>query len=113
MKTLLAVLLLTAMIAPSADPHLTARWDSATSSTVQWYQTARGCLYRVPVGSPPIFIQCHERYPATIIATFGHVGPLSGDLRPMPGDSYLLQTGGKEYRAPLIGRAVYLAVWRG
>jgi hypothetical protein len=93
-------------------PNFTARWDSATGATVQFTLVARGCLYRESAIGERVFVSCYERWPATIIVTFGHTGPLSGDLRPRAGDVYRLDTLGQTYRARLIGRPQYLAVWR-
>lgn len=90
------------------DPHFSARWDSATSATIQWTQAQRGCLYRLSASGERGFVGCYERTNATITITLGHVGPLSGDLRPMAGDVYILVTDGQQFRAPLIGRAQYL-----
>lgn len=94
------------------DPHFTARWDSATSATIQWTQAQRGCLYRLSAIGERGFVGCYDKLNATITITLGHVGPLSGDLRPMPGDVYILVTNGQQERAPLIGRAQFLAAVR-
>jgi len=108
---LLLLTLATPARADAPDPHLTALWDSATSATIQWTQTARGCLERQPRDGAAVWIGCYERFPATIIVTLGHVGPLSGDLRPTSGDVYVLQVDGATYRAPLVGRPVYLPIF--
>lgn len=94
-----------------ADPHLSARWDSDHSATVQWTQSGRACLSRQPISAPGVFIGCYDRQ-ATITLTFGHEGPQDAAYAPMPGDIYILVTNGQTYRAPLIGRAQYLAVFR-
>jgi hypothetical protein len=93
-------------------PNLIARWDSATSATVSWTQSARGCLYRESAIGERVFIGCYERWPATIIVTLGHQGSLSGDLRPMGGDLYVLVSAGQIKSAPLRGRNVYFPVFR-
>lgn len=112
MRLRILLLLCLLFTAEPPDPHLSAVWDSATSATVQWTQQQRGCLYRQPENGPGVFIGCYEKPNATITITLGHVGPLSGDLRPTTGDAYVLMTNGTQYRAPLIGRAVYLPVFR-
>lgn len=106
------LLLLLALLQPP-DPHFTARWDTATSATIQWTQQQRGCLWREPQEGAAVFVNCYERYPATILVELGHAGPMDGALRPMAGDSYLLVTGGQSYRAPLRARDVFFPVWRG
>ncbi len=115
MRHILLVVLLLALSTPARadapDPHLTAQWDSATSATIQWTQTARGCLERQPKEGAAVFIGCYERLNATIIVTLGHVGPLSGDLRPTAGDVYKLTINGQVFSAPLIGRPVYLPLF--
>lgn len=94
------------------DPRLSARWDTATSATIQWTQVQRGCLYRLSASGERGFVGCYERTNATITITLGHVGPLSGDLRPMAGDVYKLVMDGVVYSAPLVGRNIYLPVMR-
>jgi hypothetical protein len=103
------LLLLAATIAPPVDPHFTARWDSATSATVQWTQAQRGCLYRLSASSEWAFIGCYER-PATYTIELGHAGPIDASARPTSGDVFVLITGGAQYRAPLIGRPQYLPI---
>jgi hypothetical protein len=93
------------------DPHFSARWDMATSATLQWTQAGRGCIARESAIGERVFIGCYERT-GTITITLGHAGPLSGDLRPASGDTYVLTTGGQTYRAPLRGRDVYLPAFR-
>jgi hypothetical protein len=92
------------------DPHFTAQWDSASSATLQWSQAARGCVAVEHLNGERAFIGCYERPDATITITLGHAGPLSGDLRPAPGDVYVLSTQGQVVRAPIRGRQVYLPV---
>jgi hypothetical protein len=94
------------------NPHFTAQWDSAHSATLQWSQQGRGCVAVEHLNGERAFIGCYEKT-GTITITLGHAGPLSGDLRPAPGDVYVLSTGGQVVRAPIRGRQVYLAVWRG
>lgn len=105
-------LLLWLLFAPTPPPNLIARWDTSTSATVTWHQTARSCLYRESAIGERVFVSCYEEA-GDYRVTFGHQGPLSGDLRPAAGDVYVLESGGQRERAPLRGRAVYLAVWRG
>lgn len=97
---------------PAPDPHLIARWDSTTSATVSWHQTARGCLYRESAIGETVFVGCYDQ-PGDYRVTFGHQGPLSGDLRPQSHDIYRLVTGGHTYPAALVGRALYFPVFRG
>lgn len=108
------VLLITTTLAPSAppDPRLAALWDSDHSATIQWYQTQRGCLSVTHASGEQAFIGCYERWPATIIVTLGHAGPLDATARPQAGDGYVVESGGGTYRAPLVGRAQYLAAVR-
>lgn len=105
------LLILLALLQP-APIYFSAYWDGSASATVSWHQTARGCLYRESAIGEQVFIGCYERLNATLIVTFGHSGPLSGDLRPMPGDVFVLVTNGTTARARLIGRAQYLAAFR-
>lgn len=111
MRIFLILLLLLFTHAP--DPGLSARWDTKDSATITWTQTQRGCLSVEHATSERVFISCYERFPATIRVELGHQGPLSGDLRPMAGDVYVLRTQGQTYRAPLRGRLVYFPVFRG
>lgn len=107
------LLLIFALLLPPTPPaYLSARWDSSTSATVQWQQTARGCLYRESAIGQQVFVGCYEKFPATIIVEFGHEGPLSGDLRPTAGDVYILWTDNHAYRAPLLGRPLYFPAFR-
>jgi hypothetical protein len=93
-----------------SDPHLAARWDTATSATISWTQTTRGCLSVMHATGERVFITCREK-PGTQIVPLG--GPLTdGAYRPTAGDIYILQTGGVVYRAPLIARPVYMPVHR-
>lgn len=98
--------------APQPPVYFSARWDTATSATLQWTQAARGCLSVEHATGERAFIGCYERWPATLIITLGHAGPMSGNLRPAAGDVFVLQTGGQTYRASLRGRDVYLPVMR-
>jgi hypothetical protein len=111
MSRFAALLILLALLQPSPDPGLRARWDSATSATITWTQAARGCLSVTHATNEHTFIDCYEQ-PGSYRIEFGHVGPLSGDLRPTGGDIYRLETGGQVYRAPLIARPVYMPVHR-
>lgn len=106
-----ALLLWLALLQP--DPHFTARWDTSTSATLQWTQAQRGCVAVEHATGERAFIGCYERPGATITITLGHSGALSGDLRPAAGDVYVLSTGGQVWCAPLMGRPVYMPVWRG
>lgn len=105
------LLLILLLLLQPAPPNLTARWDSATSATVRWTQAARGCLYRQPSEGAPVFVSCYEK-PGAYTITFGHIGPLSGDLRPQARDVYVLQTSGAVFRAPLMARPLFFPVWR-
>lgn len=93
------------------DPGLQARWDSDHSATIAWTQTTRGCLSVTHATNERAFISCYEK-PGSYRIALGHVGPLSGDLRPAGGDVYVLQTSGQTYRAPLVARPVYMPVHR-
>jgi hypothetical protein len=93
------------------NPRLQARWDSATSATVQWTQSGRACLSMQHATGQSVFVGCYDKQ-GTITLTFGHAGPLDGSYRPQSGDVYVLQVDGQAWRAPLIGRAQYLAVLR-
>lgn len=77
------------------DPRLTARWDRPGAATVSWAQQARGCLYRNQT-----FVGCYDGA-GRVLVTFGHVGPLSGDLRPTAGDVWVAVVDGVTHRAPL------------
>lgn len=101
------LLILLALLQP--DPQFRAQWDTSTSATVSWHQTTRSCLY---AKSGAVFVGCWEGS-GRVVVEFGHEGSLSGDLRPVGGDVYVLESGGQKERAPLRGRAVYLAAWRG
>lgn len=96
--------------APPPDPHLSARWDSSTSATISWYQTARGCLSVRHATGETAFLLCSERYPATIRIELGHTST-DGTARPQTGDVYTVEIGGQLWRAPLRGRDVYLAAF--
>jgi hypothetical protein len=98
-RALLTILLILAFLLPP-DPHLRAAWDTSTSATVSWTQTARACLYREPMTGARVFIGCYEA-PGDYHIQFGHVGPLDAAYRPAAGDMYVLQTGGEVWRAPL------------
>lgn len=104
------VLLLLIMLA--SDPHLSARWDTATSATITWTQSARGCLSVEHTTRERVFISCYEK-PGSYVIEVGHVGPVSGDVRPLAGDVFVLETGGQTYRASLRGRDVYFPMFRG
>jgi len=94
-------------------PCLSAVWDSPSSATVQWYQTARGCLSVAHATGETVFLLCSERYPATVRIELGH-GLTDGTARPQSGDVYILVTNGQTYRTPLVARQwrVYLATIR-
>lgn len=111
MRTIsLLLLLLLALGATPAPVAFTAQWDTATSATVQWTQTARGCLYRESAIGEQVFIGCYARFPATIVVTLG--GPQTdAAFRPTTGDVYVLQMDGVTYRAPLVARPVYFPVF--
>lgn len=106
----LAILILLLAL-PGQDPRLSARWDTASSATVQWTQQGRACLSVVHINGSGVAIGCFDKV-ATITLQLGHVGPLDGAYRPMAGDVYVLQEGGLIARAPLIGRPQYLAAFR-
>lgn len=106
-RTLLALMLLLALI----PPPFTARWDSATSATVQWTQRGRACLSVVHANGSGVAIGCFDKV-GTITIQLGHAGPLDGAYRPIAGDVYILQADGLIARAPLIGRPQYLPAFR-
>lgn len=107
------LLLLTILIAPSSVPtRFTALWDSDHSATIQWTQTTRTCLSVRHSSGETAFIGCYERFPATIIVTLGHVGPLSGNVRPTVGDVYQLQSPAGIVNAPLRRRNIYFPIMR-
>jgi hypothetical protein len=106
----LSILILLAFLQPP-DPQLRARWDTATSATIEWTQATRGCLSVIHATNERAFISCYEQ-PGSYVIELGHVGPLSGDLRPAAGDVYRLETGGIVYHAPLIARPIYMPVHR-
>lgn len=107
------VIVLALLFVSMPDPHLQARWDTATSATISWTQTARGCLSVEHVSGERVFISCYEKYPVTLFIELGHAGPLSGDARPQGGDIFTVEIAGQSYRAPLRGRELYFPVWRG
>lgn len=104
------LLLLFLFLQPTPDPQLTARWGGPGAATVEWHQTARGCLSVIHATGERVFISCYEQ-PGSYRVELGHQGPLSGDLRPAAGDIYLVQTSGHTYRARLVW-VRWLAVWR-
>lgn len=108
MIRLITIALLFALLQPA--PAFQARWDTATSATISWQSPAFACLSREPLSGGSVFIGCWDG-PAKI--GLGHVGPLSGDARPMAGDVFKLVTGGQVFSAPLVARSIYLPVWRG
>jgi hypothetical protein len=110
MIRLLIILLL--LIQPAPDPRLRAWWDGNGRATIEWTQQTRGCLSVQHATNERAFLSCYEK-PGSYRIELGHVGPLSGDLRPAAGDVYTLQTGGQKYSAPLRGRLVYFPVFRG
>ena len=92
-----------------------AYWNSPTSATVTWYQTARICLwYQQAPTFQPVFVACYAKYPLTLNIEFGHEGPLSGDLRPQQGANYILQNPqtGELIKIPLEYRKQYFPVFR-
>lgn len=103
------LLILLALLQP--DPHLDARWDTATSATIAWTQTARGCLYVTHATGENVFLSCYEK-PGSYRITLG-AGPTDGTARPQAHDVYILVTNGDVWRTQLGGRNVYLPVWRG
>lgn len=105
------LLLLALLFAPAPDPHLTALWDSDHSATIQWTQTARGCLSVRHATGETVFLLCSERYPATIRIELGH-GTTDGTARPASGDVYFVDIAGQTTSAPLRGRSVYLPTIR-
>lgn len=109
MIAILAILLALLQPAPP-DPQLRAAWDTSTSATVRWQQVARSCLYHENERGAQVFVACYDA-PGSYAVTFGHVGPLSGDLRPMKGDSYVLTSHGQTWRAPLRWW-LYMPSWR-
>ena len=109
MRLLLILLIL--LLQPSPDPGLRAQWDTATSATISWTQTARGCLSVQHATNERVFLSCYEK-PGSYRIELGHIGPLDGTARPQSGDVYTLQTGGQIYRAPLIARPLYFPVFR-
>lgn len=101
MRLTACVLALLILLVPP-DPRLTARWDSSTSATIAWHQTARACLYREPRDGVQAFIGCYEGA-GRVVVRLGHVGPLDAAYRPTVGDVYVLQQDGVVSRAPLRG----------
>lgn len=98
---MIALLLLALLQTVPAPPMgFIARWDSLDSATVTWSQQQRACLYAEHASGERVFVGCYEN-PGRYVITFGAVGPLSGDLRPMPGDVYVLTSQGVTWRAPL------------
>lgn len=95
--------ILFALLQP-APPAFQARWDTKDSATISWSSPFRSCLYREPLSGGSVFIGCWDG-PAKI--TLGHVGPVSGDARPMAGDVYKLVINGQTYSTDLVARAVY------
>jgi hypothetical protein len=111
LSLLLAIVLACAGRVQAASPvYFTAQWDSAISATIQWQQSSRACLYKETALHERGFIGCYGKV-GTITIVLG--GPQTdGAYRPMAGDVYILVMGGRQYRAPLIGRPVYLSVVR-
>lgn len=105
----IALLLLSLFLQPAPDPRLTARWDSSTSATVSWSQSARACLY---AKAGAVFVGCYDGV-GRVVVELGHEGPMDGALRPMAGEVYVLQSAGRKTRADLRGRAVWFPVFRG
>ena len=110
-RSFLLLLLLLALFQPAPPAYFQAQWDSPGAATVSWHQEARGCLYVEHATQERVFIGCYERWPATIVIELGGPGT-DGHYRPTSGDVYTLQTSGQIYRAPLVARPIYLAVWR-
>lgn len=100
--------LLLIIIALLPSPGLDARWDTATSATISWTQTTRGCLYVTHATGENVFLSCYEK-PGSYRIALGH-GSTDGTARPQTHDVYLLTTNGQTYRAALVGRSVYLPV---
>lgn len=94
-----------------APPNLQARWDTATSATISFVTTSRACLSVIHATGQRVSDTCYEK-PGAYFIEFGNHGPLSGDLRPMPGDVWEVVIGGHVYSAPLVARPVYLPVIR-
>lgn len=88
------------------NPH--AYWDSSTSSTVEWFQFERTCLYWQADRGARVFVNCYPQVASTIKITFGHEGSLSGDLRPSPNGRYILQSATETIVVPLEYRKLYL-----
>lgn len=103
---LMLMLILASTLAPAPPVYFSARWDSATSATIQWTQQQRGCLSVLHATGEQVFIGCYERAPATFFIELDH-GSTDGTARPQAGDVYILDTGGEIYRAPLRARAQY------
>ena len=110
MIRLLIILLLLFQSAPP-DPQLRAWWDGPGAATIAWTQQARGCLSVQHATNERTFISCYEK-PGSYRIALGHVGPLSGDLRPAAGDAYCLVQGAVVTCAPLVARPLYLPVFR-
>lgn len=92
-------------------PYFRAVWDTATSATIVWHQSQRGCLSVLHQTGERVFIGCWEKWPQTVTVELGGPGT-DGAFRPQSHDIYFLESGEQIYSAPLRGRPVYLPLVR-
>jgi hypothetical protein len=98
------IIVLALLTQPTPPPR--ARWDGAGAATVEWTQTARGCLWHLP----STFVDCYDGA-GRVHVGFGHHGPLDGALRPSAGTVYRVVVDGGPYDVPLES-VVYFPVWQ-
>lgn len=80
------LVLLLALLLPSAPPTLTAHWAGPRSVELRW--DTPGCLYRKPLLSGGVFLGCH----AAGAMRLPPVPPADAAYWPAVGDRYLLLT---------------------
>jgi hypothetical protein len=82
-----------------------ARWDTPTSATIQWTQTARACLW-----AGTTFVGCYDGAGERKIS-LGKVGPTDGRVRPGASTVYKLVVDGVVWDVPLRS-VVHFPVFR-
>lgn len=80
------LLLLLALLLPSAPPTLTAHWTGPRSVELRW--DTPGCLYRKPLIGGGVFLGCH----AAGAMRLPPGAPADAAYWPAAGDRYLLLT---------------------
>lgn len=100
------IVLLLLLLTP--PPTFTAVWDSNSAATISWTAPTHACLSVLHATGERAFIGCWEGGARIQLGR----APTDGTARPSSGDIYVLQVGGGVYRAPLVGRPVYVALIR-